>query len=284
MIPAQNLMLQPGELAASPGFRLFSEKNLAPDLPPLRVMNYAFGIILRGTATETIGLQTYAIRPHTVVFTFPGQIVSYAHTSPDLSFLYCAFDDAFMTSPHLDRRLTDRFGFFQAGGQPVFLLSAATGRAVHELLEKIREECGGKQPDHELLVRTYLLEAFILMGREYPPPAPESREAAGRGEVISRQFKELVGTHFLRKKKVQDYADLLCITPRHLTEMVTKSTGRAPSHWILAMEILEARYLLRFSARTVADIAEYLGYPDPAYFSKVFKKAAGCAPQQYRQA
>jgi AraC-like DNA-binding protein len=284
MIPAQNLIQQPDALAASPGFRMFSEKSLAPDLPPLRIMNYAFGLTLGGTATETIGLQTYAIRPYTVVFTFPGQIVSYTHTSPDLSFLYCVFDDEFMNSPHLNRRLVDGFGFFRAEGQPVFHLSPQTGQAVHGLLEKIRAECAGRRPDHELLVRVYLLELFILINREYPPPLPVLPESRNRGEEISRQFKELVGGHFLHKKRVQDYADLLCITPRHLTDTVTKTTGCPPSHWILTMEMLEAKYLLRYSDRTIADIAGHLGYPDPAYFSKVFKKAAGCTPGQYRQA
>jgi AraC-like DNA-binding protein len=284
MIPAQNLIQQPDELAAVPGFRMFSEKSLAPDLPPLRIMNYAFGLTLGGTATETIGLQTYDIRPYTVVFTFPGQIVSYTHTSPDLSFRYCVFDDAFMNSPHLDRRLIDGFGFFRADGRPVFHLSPQTGRAVHGLLEKIQAECAGRRPDHELLVRVYLLELFILINREYPPASPGLPETMSRGEAITRQFKELVDEHFLRKKRVQDYADLLCITPRHLTDTVTNCTGRPPSHWILTMEMLEARYLLRYSGRTVADIAGHLGYPDPAYFSKVFKKAAGCTPGQYRRA
>ena len=283
MIPAQNLIQQPGALAASPGFRLFSEKSLAPDLPPLRIMNYAFGLTLRGTATETIGLQTYAIRPYTVVFTFPGQIVSYTGTSPDLSFRYCVFDDAFMNSPHLNQRLIDGFGFFRAEGRPVFDLSPETGRAVHGLLEKVQAECAARRPDHERLVWVYLLEAFILMNREYASDAPGYSGAPSRGEAITRQFKELVGGHFLRKKRVQDYADLLCITPRHLTDTVTRTTGRAPSHWILTMEMLEAKYLLRYSGRTVADIAGHLGYPDPAYFSKVFRKAAGCSPQQYRQ-
>jgi hypothetical protein len=144
---AQNLIHQPDALAASPGFRLFSEKSLAPDLPPLRIMNYAFGLTLRGTATETIGLQTYAIRPYTVVFTFPGQIVSYTDTSPDLSFRYCVFDDAFMNSPHLNQRLIDGFGFFRAEGRPVFHLSPETGRAVHGLLEKVQAECAARRPD-----------------------------------------------------------------------------------------------------------------------------------------
>jgi AraC-like DNA-binding protein len=116
-----------------------------------------------------------------------------------------------------------------------------------------------------------------------PAGLPGQPETPSRGEAITRQFKELVGEHFLRKKRVQDYADLLCITPRHLTDTVTTSSGRPPSHWILTMEMLEARYLLRYSGRTVAEIAGHLGYPDPAYFSKVFRKAAGCTPSQYRQ-
>jgi hypothetical protein len=52
---------------------MFSEKSLAPDLPPLRIMNYAFGLTLGGTATETIGLQTYAIGPTRWSSRFPAR-------------------------------------------------------------------------------------------------------------------------------------------------------------------------------------------------------------------
>lgn len=288
MIPALDLINQPNQLAASPGFRLLSEQSLAADLSPFRIKNYAFGLALSGTATETIGLQTYALQPYTVVFTFPGQLVNYSDASPDFSFLCCVFDEDFTASPYLNRELIESFGFFQSQGQPVFDLSAATGQVILGLLTKIKAECEHRCLDYQVLVRIYLLELFILINREYRlvegADATDAKEVQGRGEQISRRFKELVSRHFLDKKQVQQYADLLCITPRHLTRMVTNSTGRSPSYWILTMEILEAKYQLRFSTSSIGEIAQSLGYSDPAYFSKVFRKAAGCSPQQYRQA
>ncbi|MBD2769513.1 helix-turn-helix transcriptional regulator [Hymenobacter sp. BT664] len=283
MIPVYNLPQGPTELAASAGFRLFSHHSLLPDLPPVRIMQYACGLTLSGTARETIGLQSYELQPHTVVCTFPGQIISYTDPSPDLGFVYCVFDDDFLNSPHLNRSLLDGFGFFQAAGCPVVNLSPATGQRAQELFANLQAECTAQRPDHALLLRLYLLELFVLVNREYAPVGTPAAGVPTRGEQISRQFKELVSQHFRRLKQVRDYADLLCITPRHLSQMVTTNTGRAPSQWIRAMEVLEAKYLLRYATTPVAAIAHELGYEDPAYFSKVFRQAAGCSPQQYRQ-
>jgi AraC-like DNA-binding protein len=283
ILPVHNLLAPAAALASCGGFRLFSQEHLAAELPPVRVMQYAFGLTLRGTATETIGLQSYALQPYTVVCTFPGQIISYADTSPDLAFVYGVFDEDFLTSPHLNQQQLDRFGFFQAGGRPVFALTPETGRQAQRLFDNIQEECTAQRADYELLVRLYLLELLVLINREYAPPKPEPPAALSRGTQISRQFKELVSQHFLRLKQVQAYADLLCISPRHLAQVVTQGTGQPPSYWIRAMEVLEAKYQLRYSAQPVAAIAEHLGYADPAYFGKVFRQAAGCSPQQYRR-
>ena len=282
-IPAKNLIHQSNELAASTGFRLFGQAGITPDFPPVRVMNYAFGLILTGTATERIGLQAYDVKPWSVVCTFPDQIVSYTNTSPDLSFLYCVFDDDFMANPHLNRQVIERFGFFQPEGQPVFELSPSTGQAVRQVLDKLQTEYRAGHADFEVLVRLYLHEIFILINRDYPTEPVGKPEFSNRGQVISRRFKELVGEHFRQKKQVQEYADLLCLTPRHLSELIKTNTGQPPSHWILTMELLEAKFQLKYSARTVAEIAQNLGYPDPAYFGKVFKKAVGMPPQHYRE-
>ncbi|WP_345234406.1 helix-turn-helix transcriptional regulator [Hymenobacter saemangeumensis] len=284
MIPIHNLQQVPGELTARNGFQLFSQLDMPPDLPPVLIMQYAFGITLSGTVRETIGLHSYELQPHTAVCTFPGQIISYSNPSPDLEFVYCVFTDDFLSSPHLNRTLLDGFGFFQPAGLPVFGLSAAAGQQAQALFAKMQAECVGQQADHVLLLRLYLLELLVLVNREYAPAVTAlSGSTLTRGQQISREFKELVGQHFRRLKQVQNYANLLCITPRHLSQMVTADTGRSPSQWLRTMEMLEARYQLRYTTAPVAAIAAELGYEDPAYFSKVFRQAAGCSPQQYRQ-
>jgi hypothetical protein len=236
MIPGLDLTHQPNPVAASPGFRLLYEQSLAADLSPFRIMNYAFGLALSGRATETIGLQTYALKPYSVAFTFPGPLVSYSDTSPDFSFLCCVFDEDFATSPYLNRELIEGFRFFQSQGQSVFDLSMPTGQVIFALLAKIKAECERRRLDYQVLVQIYLLELFVLINREYhllegehPSGQSDATQVQSRGGQISRRFKELVSQHFLHKKQVQDYADLLCITPRHLTQMVTQSTGRPPA-------------------------------------------------------
>jgi len=282
LIPVHNLFEAAAPLASCRGFRLFSQQYMASELPPVRVMQYALGLTLRGTATETIGLQAYALQPYTLVCTFPGQIISYADSSADLSFVYCVFDADFPTSPYLNQQVLERFGFFQVTGQPVFSLTTATGQQAQGLLEKIQAECIAQAADYELLVRLYLLELLVLVNREYPA-GPDQPAGHSRGAQLSRRFKELVSQHFLHLKQVQEYADLLCITPRHLAQVVREDTGRPPGYWIRAMEILEAKCQLRYSSQPVATIAQQLGYADPAYFGKVFRHAAGCSPQAYRR-
>jgi AraC family transcriptional regulator, transcriptional activator of pobA len=282
-IPVHNPVEQADELVGIRGFRLFSQRGISPDLPPVRVMNYGFGLILSGTATERIGLQTYPVKSYSVVFTFPGQIVSYTETSPDLSFLYCLLDDEFMANPHLNRTLIDSFGFFRAEGVPVFDLPESTGTLIQALLEKIKAESATGYADYDTLIRLYLHEIFILINRAYSPNSRPDAEILNRGQVISRHFKELVSQHFLREKQVQAYADLLSVSPRHLSEIIKTNTGYPPSHWILTMEMLEARFQLKYSTQTVAEVAYNIGYQDAAYFSKVFRKVVGMAPIQYRQ-
>lgn len=282
-IPSQNLIHQPNELAASTGFRLFSEQGMASALPPLRIMNYAFGLIVAGTATETIGLQTYLVKPYSVVFTFPGQIISYADTSPDFSLLYCVLDEDFMINPHVNRTLIDSFSFFRTEGRPVFDLPVPTGQIIHQLLKNIKTEYDSQSLDYEAMIRIYVHEILILINRAYAPDPTNHTQVVSRGQVISRSFKELVSQHYLAKKQVREYADLLSITPRHLSEIIITHTGRPPSHWVLTMEILEAKFQLKYSTCTIAEVADYLGYQDPAYFGKVFKKQTGFSPQQYRE-
>ena len=57
----------------------------------------------------------------------------------------------------------------------------------------------------------------------------------------------------------------------------------SPSQIIKDRLVLEAKRKLKFSNKTVREIAFELGFEDPAYFSRLFSKNAGVSPAQYRQ-
>jgi len=99
---------------------------------------------------------------------------------------------------------------------------------------------------------------------------------------ITRQFKRLITENFKTSKEVQQYARLLTITPLYLNEVVKEVTGYPASFWIRQKIILEARRLLFYTQNDVKQIAFELGYDDPVYFSRFFKKGTGMTALEFR--
>lgn len=104
----------------------------------------------------------------------------------------------------------------------------------------------------------------------------------GQKHLITRQFKKLIADHFRNTKQVQQYAKLLNITPLYLNEAVKDVTGYPASAWIQQKIVWEARRLLVYTSMDVKQIAFELGYNDPVYFSRFFKKETGTTALQFR--
>lgn len=68
----------------------------------------------------------------------------------------------------------------------------------------------------------------------------------------------------------------------YLCQVFKKYAGTNIHYYIHQLKTQHAQHLLRNTAKSVKEIAEEVGYPDPFYFSRMFKKIAGIAPQHYR--
>ncbi|ASW73027.1 hypothetical protein IQ37_10065 [Chryseobacterium piperi] len=99
---------------------------------------------------------------------------------------------------------------------------------------------------------------------------------------ITRQFKKLVREHYKKVKQVREYARFLIITPVYLNEAVKEISGQPASFWIQHQVLLEAKRLLLYTTMDVKQIAHELGYEDPVYFSRVFKKGTGMTAVEFR--
>jgi AraC family transcriptional activator of pobA len=112
----------------------------------------------------------------------------------------------------------------------------------------------------------------------------EQRPAAEQADTgLLRSFESLLEERALEHLGVADYADLLGVTPTHLSRVMRKATGRSASAAIEQHMIREARRNLAFTNLSISEIAYQLGYVDPAYFSRVFKRATGMSPRAFKQ-
>ena len=60
-------------------------------------------------------------------------------------------------------------------------------------------------------------------------------------------------------------------------------TGATPAQYIRAIRIANAQSLLETTAYNVTEIGSIVGYDDPLYFSRVFKKENGISPSEFRR-
>ena len=112
---------------------------------------------------------------------------------------------------------------------------------------------------------------------------PATPAAARPGLDQLRRFEQLLDAHFQTHKSVRAYAGLLHLTANHLNVLCRQRLGKTASQLIHERVVTEARRLLRHSALPVGEVGYALGFDDPSYFGRYFRKYAGQSPEAFRQ-
>ena len=78
------------------------------------------------------------------------------------------------------------------------------------------------------------------------------------------------------------YAEELGVTRNHLSRVVKSETGRSAGEWIENARLALARTLLHDHGIPISEVSYRLGFEDPAYFSRFFRKLVGMSPTDFR--
>jgi len=112
--------------------------------------------------------------------------------------------------------------------------------------------------------------------------------AAGAGRAdpswlqLYRRFARVLERDFATHHGAAHYADALAVPPAALSQALTQASGRSTKEHVTERVMIEAARLLRFSNRSVSEIAYLTGFGDPLYFSRAFKRHHGAAPSAFR--
>ncbi len=101
-----------------------------------------------------------------------------------------------------------------------------------------------------------------------------------REKKIYPALKEMT-INFDKNHKLEHYAELCGISLSDFQHSFTKITGTTPQKYITAIRLDVAKKLLISSKESVKEISFAVGYTDPLYFSRIFKKATGMSPKEY---
>ncbi|WP_134554862.1 helix-turn-helix domain-containing protein, partial [Pseudomonas aeruginosa] len=96
-------------------------------------------------------------------------------------------------------------------------------------------------------------------------------------------FSQLVERHFREHLGIDEYARRLGISPAHLNGVARRLSGQTALGIVHQRLLLEAKRDLVYTAMTVNEIADRLGFSEPAYFTRFFKRLSGVSPSVFRK-
>jgi AraC-like DNA-binding protein len=101
-------------------------------------------------------------------------------------------------------------------------------------------------------------------------------------QILFQRFVQLVNNFYIEKRTVEEYAEMLHVTPNHLSQCVKEASGKKALSFINERLLSEAKSLIQFTDYDMAQIAYQLNFSDPANFGKFFKKHTALSPLQFR--
>ena len=180
------------------------------------------------------------------------------------------------------RRLPAGWIFAGTCGRTVPVPEEQAGRLeamLRVLDDELRRPPG---PDSSRLEGHLISAILLLLDRWYDERRSERPEVDDAEVQILRRFVRVLASDYARHHDAAHYADRLRVPPATLSRALAQLTGRGTKEWVLDRVMLEAARLLRFTEMNVQQVALQVGYEDPLYFSRAFKRHFGEAPMAYR--
>lgn len=163
-------------------------------------------------------------------------------------------------------------------------LSDKEVKIIAAVYKQIEEEFVMTESSQEEMIRTYLKQLIIRATRIWKQQQLGKLNEEPNKEIeFFRDFSRLVEIHFRNKHTVADYADLLGVAPKTLSNKFNRLDLMQPNDLIKDRIMLEAKRLLSYSSLSVKEIAYQLGYDDPAYFNRLFTKKTGDTPSSFKK-
>lgn len=241
---------------------------------------YELLFFTEGSGKHMIDFETHSIGPKSIHFVAPGQVHALIRT-PETKGFVIAFSKEFMFINSTDISVLNDFPAFNNISTPVLALDEYLYSETNGIVEKMGEEEKGSDPYKDKILGA-LITILLLKCKSRLSFKAKTGTDSVSGQVLIR-FNNLLEEKFMELHKVNEYSDLMNISPNHLSETLKKSTGKTAGELIQERLILEAKRLLLHADISTKEIGYHLNFSDPSYFSRFFKANTGLSPEEFRK-
>ena len=243
---------------------------------------YKVGLVTGGRGRLTADLNEHSIRPPMLLQFAPGVVHGWQPEEMPRGYVINFERSFFGEEAHEQAELAENKLFCTYSGPRVLPLARRQQPQFEQLAQAIEREAQSRRPEHVAALRSYLRIWLVEAGRV--AQAQQQPAASGdRRTALANRFLCMVGEGDRGASSVADYAARLDVTVNHLNEAVRAALHKTAGQVIRERILVEGKRLLRHSELSVSEIAYQLGFEDPSYFGRFFRKQTGQTPAAFRE-
>ena len=172
------------------------------------------------------------------------------------------------------KNILKEYGLFETGR----VIQTGNYPEYHQIFRKMIQELQLTKPHYEEYLSILLRELFLLVSRKAPVGTAQNQILQKEMEAATQFFNE----HFTENISVEDYALSRHMSTCWFIRSFKRYNGVTPMQYIVNLRITNAKTLLRTTTYSVSEVAAVVGYENPLYFSRLFKKQTGLPPSEFR--
>lgn len=260
--------------------RKFAEPN------PTRIRMNLITIVKRGKAQMSINGETLTVGENQLLLCPPNTVLNDFMFSPDIEFKTFFFSTRIIQSFLRDKIKIWNDAIYVHKIYVVTLESRDT-EFFFSFYDALRIVIDA--PEDYYAYRSEVIQGLlggVLLGLsgflKSKMPSDETRKRSQSDNLFQR-FLDLVSKGTSKAQTVEDYASELCVSPKYLSVVCKKNSGKTPNEWIREHILEEIRYYLKQTDMPIKQIADRLGFANPSFFGKYVKEHFGMTPLQFRQ-
>jgi len=248
-------------------------------LQPRRLTSYFIVLIESGSITYNLDLQDMTLTDGHLLFAMPNQVFTPPPKTPGLKYFKILFDENTLAL------LPQQFPFLvnPLNSQTIIFDNATRVRVmkVFEILNQILH-IDEHPTDTEIILAYLNLLLTDLNSAYFKNTEPVNILNNNLSKFI--EFKLMVETHLTEQPSVNAIAEKLALTTNSLYRIVKEYSGVSPKDFVTNRLMIEAQRKLQYAPLSVKELAYELGFNDPDYFSRFFKKCTGKSVSEFLEA
>ena len=248
------------------------------------IQGVSIGVTVSGTAKIKINGKLHELRPNTLFIFNENTVIEQVKASIRSSGYMITYSRQYLNSIHVDTQdlISIYHGFLD---EPCVQIEPQEAAYIHDISKLMRSVlCDYAPTENRNKIISSLFAAMFhyVMGILQQHSLPTAGSVSNRTDELFNRFLELLRENCSTERSVEFYASKMGITPKYLSLILKKKSGRNASKLIDEAVVYEAKRLLKYSGLSIQEISTKLNFASQSFFGKYFKQRVGVSPSRYK--